>query len=856
MSLDSYMKKICVVTVHNTTQKLHKYVGPCPFCGGTDRFFASAPTDKYPRGGYRCRPGTGCERHGNLVQLVMELEKCDEATACNIIGVRPPRSYSKEERRLYAITKKYGLDSVSAADEQEAAPVKAFTRKEWSPAVERILQECDAGYDQFPPRYKKYLADHGFNADSVAAFGIRSKIQGRKYSAAKLGLPEHYGDVYAPAGVYFPLRDIHGALFGLKVRQFGMNSKYIEVTRGYRPCVFARPYRANLPMIVVESENDALLLDSIIGEAINIFATGGVSKAFDQVTEKAIKECPWFIIALDADASGQERAHQMQMQYPDSHIAIIPACCKDPSEAQKLGVDLRLWLMSSLPPVLQSRTKAILGLDYPDDVMAKISMTWKVRHAINTDSIAMLPTQESLASELEKLSAGTPVALMFPPHGTWSVAFDGGIFKLDSALAEEGGYDLRPFDLTYITRDPYASHDQLSLLHIEDKVIGSVKALEQYCAHKDKQGHARTFHPDMSNACGLLTAHRLFGKRFASPVTSFVRQLELARPFVINPAGLPYDRKAYVDLLKTWAENEALKGKVSQYRNADQLGKGVLPVNYTEFSTVTGRYTTHDPNTQGIDHRMRDTVFALDGWQYTSIDFHMVQPRLIAAVCGDETFREPFLLGQDYYKFWIRKVLGYDGDITKSMRNFFKVPSLALLYGMGSGTFVDDLLKKAAAASIPEIDALNLDADKLGNVYDNFWKTFPKLAAWDAENKAQARKTGFAMTLSGRPMPLEINDGHCNDSVATCYFAQGTEAEIMLDAIIAFGQQVRAEGMKAYIALCLHDELLICCPDGEVPRVQELSRECLTNAFASRFPDENTDQLLEINSARCWGDLK
>ncbi|MBR4220203.1 MAG: hypothetical protein IKR81_03540, partial [Victivallales bacterium] len=122
--------------------------------------------------------------------------------------------------------------------------------------------------------------------------------------------------------------------------------------------------------------------------------------------------------------------------------------------------------------------------------------------------------------------------------------------------------------------------------------------------------------------------------------------------------------------------------------------------------------------------------------------------------------------------------------------------------------------------------------------------------------KAQARKTGFAMTLSGRPMPLEINDGHCNASVATCYFAQGTEAEIMLDAIIAFGQQAKSEGMKAYIALCLHDELLICCPDGEVPRVQELSRECLTNAFASRFPNENTDQLLEINSARCWGYLK
>ena len=105
-------------------------------------------------------------------------------------------------------------------------------------------------------------------------------------------------------------------------------------------------------------------------------------------------------------------------------------------------------------------------------------------------------------------------------------------------------------------------------------------------------------------------------------------------------------------------------------------------------------------------------------------------------------------------------------------------------------------------------------------------------------------------------MPLPVTSYGVDTHASTCYFAQGTEAEIMLDAIIDFGQQVDREHLKAYIALCLHDELLICCPDNEVDRVELLAKDALTNAFSSRFPEENTDQLLEINSAPCWGDLK
>ena len=841
----------------NSTPEVHRYTGPCPLCGGTKRFLASSPSSQYPRGGFCCRSVNGCGQHGNLVQLLMKLEKCDEKAACEKLGIPYKGPLTQVEKRQFAISKKYGIDMPSSSASKPAPEKKNVDMASWRAGLELLMQGFEGSMSNMPYLARNYLSAHGMTEELVTTYGFRYNFQPKQVESSQFSL-ENQKDIYVPAGLAIPLKDAKGVLFGIKLRLFSGNNKYYELSMGKRPCVYARPLRPGLPMLAVESENDVYMLDARIGDAVNVFSAGGADKTFDADTDKAVRQCPWFIIAYDADGAGITHGKRVQDLYPGSHIARIPGCFKDPSESLGIYPDLKMWILSNMPPVLRKRAMVKLKVAYDDHVLAPMEKYWKLHHAFNTGQVfPVISTQEELAEKLSGMPLGTCVAISMPPTGPWSIAFQYETYALDAAAALGGEFCLGTFDLKFVVKDPYACQKELCKLHLENKPVGSVQAYDQYeLLAETRQRRKRTYFPNMQTAHGLRTSYSFLDKHHVPQIRDFIHKIEEARPYVANPDGMPYDREKYRETITAWQNKANMKSPTTQYRNADTAGKGTIPVNYTAFGTVTGRYTTQEPNSQGISREMRKAFSAPEGCSYISIDFHMVQPRIIAAKCGDEVFRSPFLNGQDYYKYWIRKVLGFDGEITKSMRNFFKTPSLALLYGMGKGKFTEELSKKLAGALPAEIADLGLDEAKIGSMYESFWNVFPDLARWDASVKQQAGKTGFARTLSGRPIPLEIKDGKYLTHTATCYFAQGTEVEIMLDAVIAFGRQVSEKGLSAKIALCLHDELLILCPNDEVDQTEQLAKAALTNAFASRFPEENTDQLLEVSHAHCWSDLK
>ncbi len=73
-----------------------EYEGPCPFCGGTDRFLVwPTPKDK-DRGSFWCRQ---CEKNGDALTLVMERENLSFQDACRFLGVTLDQLPSNDTRR-------------------------------------------------------------------------------------------------------------------------------------------------------------------------------------------------------------------------------------------------------------------------------------------------------------------------------------------------------------------------------------------------------------------------------------------------------------------------------------------------------------------------------------------------------------------------------------------------------------------------------------------------------------------------------------------------------------------------------------------------------------------------------------
>jgi hypothetical protein len=84
--------------INLTRQGIAEFVGPCPKCGGDDRFAINTKKQVF-----HCR---GCDVGGNVIKLVEHLDGVDFATACATLTNRDPapkangRDYTKKPRKI------------------------------------------------------------------------------------------------------------------------------------------------------------------------------------------------------------------------------------------------------------------------------------------------------------------------------------------------------------------------------------------------------------------------------------------------------------------------------------------------------------------------------------------------------------------------------------------------------------------------------------------------------------------------------------------------------------------------------------------------------------------------------------
>jgi phage/plasmid primase-like uncharacterized protein len=69
-------------------QEQEEWCGPCPKCGGTDRFLVWPNQGEF--GKFHCGPGhrAGCDWRGDAIDLVQELENCNYHEARRRLGLQ------------------------------------------------------------------------------------------------------------------------------------------------------------------------------------------------------------------------------------------------------------------------------------------------------------------------------------------------------------------------------------------------------------------------------------------------------------------------------------------------------------------------------------------------------------------------------------------------------------------------------------------------------------------------------------------------------------------------------------------------------------------------------------------------
>lgn len=263
---------------------------------------------------------------------------------------------------------------------------------------------------------------------------------------------------------------------------------------------------------------------------------------------------------------------------------------------------------------------------------------------------------------------------------------------------------------------------------------------------------------------------------------------------------------------------------------------GRLHTTYNQVVAVTGRLSSDNPNLQNIPVRtargrqIRKAFIAPEGHVLLSADYSQIELRIAASMSGDASLSEAFVNHRDIHLATAAKVFGVsESEVSAEMRYKSKSVNFGILYGQGPFGLAENL-------KIPRSEAKAL--------IEQYFKTYPRLKSYMAEQIAFAREHGYVSTLMGRrrwlPDILSSNATVRAFAERNAINApiQGTAADMIKCAMIKIQNNIETQGYKSKLLLQVHDELVFEVPEHELELVQRMIKTCMIEALPLNVPVE------------------
>ena len=331
-----------VVTRVATTQG-GEYAGPCPFCGGNDRFRTWPEQGEY--GKWWCRQ---CGRSGDAIQYLRDYRKMGFREACQYVGkeiTRPTPSLvlQKDGPRPLGVPR------------ATTAPTDL-----WQERARRLVEESENWLFQpstFGQKMLGWLKEHrGLSEETIKKFRLGLVPIDRWEGHEQWGLEPVLKDdgtpkkIWIPLGLTIPLCQ-DGKIYRIRIRRpkFALRSErdpryYLLRGSDTRSLVLGHDREI---YVLVESELDAILLSQEAGDLVGVIALGNAQARPDKEAMAALSKCKLILVALDADNAGAKEAWKWWAKH-FSTARRWPPIAKDPGEMFQQGVDLRTWIKAGI----------------------------------------------------------------------------------------------------------------------------------------------------------------------------------------------------------------------------------------------------------------------------------------------------------------------------------------------------------------------------------------------------------------------------------------------------------------------------------------------------------------------------
>ena len=261
---------------------------------------------------------------------------------------------------------------------------------------------------------------------------------------------------------------------------------------------------------------------------------------------------------------------------------------------------------------------------------------------------------------------------------------------------------------------------------------------------------------------------------------------------------------------------------------------GRIHTTFQQTVTATGRLSSTDPNLQNIPVRqqlgaeIRRCFVPRPGWRLIDADYSQIELRILAHIADDPIMKQAFAQGEDVHTVTASQVFGVPPEfVTPQMRSHAKAVNFGIVYGISAFSLSQDTGESVAGAKA---------------YMDAYFSAFPGVRRYMDEVVQRAREQGYVETLFHRRRDLpELSSSNRNlqnfgERVALNMPIQGTAADVMKLAMAAVWKRLKAEYPAAKLALQVHDELIVECPEAEAEAVAKLLKEEMENEVHLKVP--------------------
>ncbi len=322
-----------------------EYAGPCPFCGGRDRFHVQPHQQRW-----LCR---GCTdgKWKDVIDYVSRRNHLDTHNRLDLVEIcRFATGFTPVsicEERFYPVKQPVKVLRPSQTWQKRAFEfINSCEKTIWMPEAQSALD---------------YLHHRGLNDKTISTWHLGYNPNDSFEQLSKWGLDDpkdgNRHSVWLPAGIVIPCI-VKNEIWYVKVRRFEKESKYVNIKGGH-PALFGGDQLVNNDVAVLtEGEFDAMLLWQEVGDIVGIGTLGSSTNIPDMgIWGQALSSPDLLLAAYDSDEAG-EKGQNALMTILNSviplQVPVLQAGDKDINDFFRSGGNLRVWTLNQVEEILET----------------------------------------------------------------------------------------------------------------------------------------------------------------------------------------------------------------------------------------------------------------------------------------------------------------------------------------------------------------------------------------------------------------------------------------------------------------------------------------------------------------------